>query len=324
MAEHLTVTPNGIGILFEDGEKDPETGKGKKRCYKVAPLEVARAASDLAEETEHWMDQVRLRGEKYPSVTTVLGMLDKPGLIWWSERLGVEGCIELARAGGLPLDPDAALGQLTRHGLRHFQVSEQKAQRGHLSHGDLVKFFRGEPLADMDRVPEDQRGFLRGMAAFLADARPKVHRSEFMVASVEHGFAGRPDSQAEFGAHTLPSGQRLPRGLGQVDVKTHDRLPRTKPSKTHPLGQLKTPYPEHLLQVALYEVGTRECGFDATDWQGILRIDAEGNYDFTCSWLAPERALALLPAYTVFREAGARVKTEADSLPVGLGEKVAA
>jgi hypothetical protein len=290
---HETITPSGITIEFEDGAPDPETGKSKRRAYLV-------------------------NGQKLPSVTTVLGMLDKPGLIWWSERLAVEGCIQLARDGGLPINPDAALGQLTRQKLRHFQVSEQKASRGNLSHEDLIRFFAGEPPPPLDQIAEDQRGFPQGLAAFLADARPKIHRSEFMVASIEHGFAGRPDSQVSFGATRLPNGQKLPQGLGQLDLKTHDRLPTTK------AGSLKTPYPEHLLQVALYEVGTRECGYDETAWQGILRIDGEGKYDFTCSWLPPERALDLLPAYRVFKDAAARVKTDADTLPVGLGLEVVA
>jgi hypothetical protein len=299
MAEHLTVTPSGFEIVFEDGEKDPQTGKGKKRCYTV-------------------------NGDKLPSVTTVLGMLDKPGLKWWAEELGVAGAIELARDGGLPVKVETALGQMARRGLRHFQVSEQKADRGKLSHEDLVKFFAGEALPSLDQYPEDQRGFVRGLASFLADARPQIHASELMVASVEHGFAGRLDSQGTFGAKRLPDGCLLPRGLGQIDLKTHDKLPRTKPSKTHPAGQLRTPYPEHLLQVGMYEVATRESGYDETAWQGIVRIDAEGNYDFCCSWLEPESVLALVPAYRVFKEAGARVKTERDTLPVGLGEAVAA
>jgi hypothetical protein len=36
-----------------------------------------------------------------PSVTTVLGILDKPGLPWWGMKIGVEGVLELVRRGRL-------------------------------------------------------------------------------------------------------------------------------------------------------------------------------------------------------------------------------
>jgi hypothetical protein len=294
MAEHTTVTPSGFKIVFEDGEPDPVTQKSKRRSYLID-------------------------GQKLPSVTTVLGMLDKPGLMWWSERLAVEGCIELARRGGLPLNPDAALGQLTRNGLRHFQVSEQKADRGHLSHDDLVQFAAGRKLPDLDTYAADQRGFIQGVAGFLADYRPRIVESELMVASVKHGFAGRLDSLGELGIKTQPNGLPAPKGLGQIDLKSHDKLPRTK------AGTLKTPYPEHLLQVGLYDVGARESGYPQAQWRAILRVDQEGNYDFTVSWIEPDRCLALLPAYSLFKDAASRVKQPTDTVPVGLGlEPVAA
>lgn len=291
---HETLTPSGIAIEFEDGKPDPATGKTRRRSYLV-------------------------NGERLPSVTTILSILDKPGLVWWSERLTAEGCIELARDGELPTDVEGALGGLARRQLRHFQIKDQKAERGTLSHGDLVHLAAGRALPPLDAYPEDQRGFVRGLAAFLADYRPEIERSELMVASPDHGFAGRLDLHARLGTAVQPNGMSPPGGLGQIDLKTHDRLPRTKPSKADPQGRVKTPYPEHLIQIGLYEVASRECGYAPTDWQGVVRVDAKGNYDFTVSWLEPESALAVLPAYNLLRSVAARVKTEGDTLPVGLG-----
>lgn len=299
MAEHETVTPSGISIVFEDGEPDPATGREKWRSYHV-------------------------NGQKLPSVTTVLGMLDKPGLVWWSEKLAVVGCIELAREGKLPIKPEAALGQLTNRGLRHFQVAEQKADRGKLSHEDLVHLAAGRELPALDTYPLDQQNFARGLAGLVADMRPTIHESEQMVASVEHGFAGRPDMVVTLGAEQLPNGAPLPRGRGLLDLKTHDKMPRTKPSATFPEGQLRTPYPEALLQVGLYEVGRRESGYEPTDWQGVIRVDANGFADFTCSWIVPEQTLALLPAFRLFKDVAQRVKTPAHHLPIGFPEEAAA
>lgn len=302
MAEHWTTTPSGIRIMFEDGETIyPDTGKKRKRAYFV-------------------------NGEKPKrgSVTGILDMLDKPGLKWWSEGLAVEGCIELARDGGLPLDKEAALGRLTQKGLRHFQIAERKADRGKLSHGDLVSFALGEaPRPLTDYSPEDQ-GFLRGLAGALADLRPEIVQSEFMVASPEHGYAGRPDLQAVLTAKTLPDGTLTPPGLGLLDLKTVDKFPRSKPSKTYPLGNLKTPYPENLHQLGLYEVASVESGYEATAYRAVIRVDANGEWDFTVSWLEPEVSLALLPAYDAFKAASQRVKHAHDQLPVGLGLEVVA
>lgn len=299
MAIHETITPSGISIAFEDGAPDPTTGKAKKRAYTV-------------------------NGQKLPSVTTILKMLDKPGLIWWSEKLAVEGCIALAREGVLPLHTDAAFGQLASRQLRHFQVSEKKADRGKLSHEDLVHLAAGERLPGLETYPEDQRAFARGLSGMIADLRPVIHESERMVASLEHGFAGRPDMVVTLGADHLPDGSLLPHGRGLLDLKTHDKMPRTQPSQTYPEGNLKTPYPEALLQVGLYEVARRESGYEPTDWQGVIRVDAEGFADFTVSWLEPEWSLDLLPAFRLFKAAASRVKHVADQLPVGFGQAAAA
>jgi hypothetical protein len=297
MAEHLTVTPSGFEILFEDGLEDPQTGQKKKRQYTV-------------------------NGQKLPAVSTIVGTLDKSEpLKHWAERLAVEGCIELAKSGWLPQDPQTALGRLYDEGLRHFQVSEQKAKRGSLTHEDLVAFGRGEAPRPYSEIPVEDRGFARGVASWFADFRPAVIESEQMVASVELGFAGRPDMTCTLGIKTLPDGSPAPTGLGLVDLKSHEKFPRTKPSQTYPEGNLKTPYAENHFQLGLYEVARRESGYPPSDWRAVVRVDAEGNYDFCLSWLEPESALTILPLFHAFKTVGPRVKRPEDTLAV---ERVAA
>lgn len=306
MAEHLSVTPSGVGILFEDGEKDPVTKKGKKRCYTIARLE-----AEPGDVTEY----VREHGTQLPSVTTILGIIDKPGLQWAAEKLTVKGCVKLAQNGELPQNPEAALGKLWHEGLRFRQVWDSKADRGKLSHEDLVHLAEGRALPALDSYPEDQRKFAQGLASFLADFRPAVLESETMVASLEHGYSGRPDLVATLGITQLPDGSGpAPLGRGLLDLKTHDKMPRTK------AGKVKTPYPENLLQLGLYEIARRESGYERTDWQAVVAVDSEGNYDFTVSWLEPEAALDFLPAYKTFKLASSRVKTAADQRPVGFDQ----
>lgn len=300
MAEHVTVTPSGFVIRFEDGEIDPVTGKAKRRSYTVNDM-------------------------RLDAVSSICGMLDKSeGLKYWAERIGVEGAIQLARDGWLPTDAGAALGRMTSEGLRHWQISREKAKRGTLSHSELVAFGRGEEPRPLSELRPDERGFAVGLAKFLSDYRPLVRDSELMVASPSNGFAGRLDLRCVLGVSVQPNGRPAPPGLGLVDYKTHDKLPRGKPRKGEGRGPVKTPYPEHLVQVGLYEVAARESGFGESGWQAVVRVDAAGDYDFTVSWLDPERAVAMLPAYRLWREAQPRVKGDCHTLPVGMVEGAAA
>jgi hypothetical protein len=296
MAEHLTVTPSGIGILFEDGEKDPETGKGKRRCYTVGRIELAVAASSVKEERENWKDQVRTRGEKLPSVTTVLGCLDKPGLMYAAEKLAVAGAIELAAGGELPLYVDAALSRMKSRERRFFQVWGKKADRGTLAHEDLVSVVAGGEIRELSSYSNDEQGFIRGVSAFAADWRLDVVDQELMVASVEHGYAGRLDLRAR--THRIP-------GLGLWDLKTTESLPRYKG------GEVKPPYPEHMAQLAGYELAARESGYGETDYQAVVRVDASGAYDMTVSWADQGCFLAFLGAYRALRGLSSRPKAEA-------------
>jgi hypothetical protein len=255
---HETTTPSGLVIAFEDGEPDPETGKGKRRCYTV-------------------------NGDKLPSVTTVLGVIDKPGLQWAAEKLTVAGCVALARRGELPQHPDAALGKLGHEGLRFRQVWDQKAQSGSLAHEDLVALAAGDAtLRDLADLSDVERGHARGVSAWYADYRPEVVDQELMVASVEHGFAGRLDMRAT--TFKLP-------GLGLWDLKTTDELPRFKN------GRVKPPYDEHLWQVEAYEVAARESGYGESDYRAVLRVDANGEYDVTVSWVSAAGFLSALQLY---------------------------
>ena len=54
-----------------------------------------------------------VNGQPVPSVTQILGVLDKPALVWWAMRVGVEGACQLQESGSLPSDPEAAVKALT-------------------------------------------------------------------------------------------------------------------------------------------------------------------------------------------------------------------
>lgn len=263
---HETVTPSGVSIAFEDGEPDPATGKAKRRQYLV-------------------------NGEKLPSVTTVLGILDKPGLMYAAEKLAVQGALQLAEDGALPQTVEGALARMKSRELRFWQVWGAKADRGTVTHEELVALATGGALADLDSVAPDQREFLQGAADWFADHRPEVIEQEVMVASIEHGFAGRHDF---FGR--VPA---LGEGTFLVDYKTTEKLPRYKD------GQVKAPYPEHLAQLAGYQIARRECDYEVADFQVVVRIDSTGAHDTTISWVDERVFLAVLEAYKAVKGIGA-------------------
>jgi hypothetical protein len=262
MAVHETITPSGFSIVFEDGEPD-DKGKSKRRSYTV-------------------------NGEKLVSVTTVLGCLDKPGLKYAAEKLGVQGAIILAQDGRLPASVDGALSRMKAEDLRFWQVWDKKKDRGTLAHEDLLALATGAPLPDLDALEPEQRGFAQGVAGWFADARPVAIQQEQSVASVEHGFAGRHDLYC-----TIPTLHPTARFL--LDLKTTAELPRDR------YENVKAPYPEMLLQLGGYEVARVESGYEPSDYQAVLRVDSTGATDLFVTVVDPSLYLGVLGAYKALK-----------------------
>lgn len=270
VAEHVDVTPKGIHICFEDGLPDPDTGKGKHRTYTCGkPPKVPMA--------------------KLTSVTTALGVIDKAALKYAAERQTARALVDLARTGDLPASADAALSRLSKRQMRFFQVWDAKAERGNVTHDAIVKLMAGAPIpADRD-FPLDQRDFVRGAAAFVADVRPKAIDTEKMVASLDYGFAGRFD----FYGH-LTNAQAwgiLPSDTCRVDFKTLEAFDYYKD------GTRKAPYDENLAQLPAYELAAVESGYPAADHLVVVRIDGTGAYDLCPTWIGPDVFLKALALY---------------------------
>lgn len=254
MAERTWTTPAGDTIVFEDGLANDE-GKSKRRTYTV-------------------------NGQVVPSVTTVLGILDKPALMYTSERLAVAGAVELAAKGELPDTVDGALSRLKARELRFYQQWGKKAETGTIAHEDLLALATGQPLANLDTFSLEARGHIRGVSDWFADARPKTLDAETPVVSRTYGYAGRYDLRAEIAGEVC-----------LIDLKTTSRLPRYKD------GQVKPPYDEHVLQLEAYDQAAFESGYESSDRRLVLRVDATGAYDVTESWAHWSDFVAILMAY---------------------------
>lgn len=144
---HETVTPSGLSIVFEDGLPDDE-GNTKRRSYTVD-------------------------GDRLPSVTTLLGVIDKSGpLMAW------------------------AVAE-TKAGRDYRATRDTAATRGTSVHDALeVLASKGTPpeLADF---PAEDRGYVKALCRWWIDHDPEPVLVEQIVASPTHRFAGKFDLVAE-------------------------------------------------------------------------------------------------------------------------------
>jgi len=208
-------------------------------------------------------------GEPVPSVTQILGVLDKPALVWWAMRVGVEGACKLQDSGSLPGDPEQAVKALTARKLTVNHVKTKAATRGTSLH-DALEAYLAEGRVPMPAgFPEEDRGYVRALARAMLDLKPEPLRMEVVVGSAKHGYGGRYDLLCKLDSRTL-----------RVDLKTGKRV-----------------YETAHLQLAAYELAAIEMGEASTDGQAVLRLGEDGQYEFVMSRAAPEDFLAVKAAY---------------------------
>jgi hypothetical protein len=217
----------------------------------------------------------RIDGEEVLSVTTVLGILDKPGLPWWGMTLGAEAVVELLRrcwrAGNqgaearLLADPVGAL-KAAKMTVNHKR--DKAGDRGSTIHDALERLVGDGIVPDPTTYPEDQQGYVAALLAWYEDACPQIEDAEVLVGSKRHGYAGRYDLRAWQPSADLvvrsDTGARetFEAGTYRIDAKT-------------PKGV----YGSHLLQLDGYEIAAVESGYKATDGQYVLRLGADGLYE---------------------------------------------
>lgn len=133
-----------------------------------------------------------------PSVTTVLGILNKPALPHWAARVTREGVCALEAMGELPnlsgeKSPWALKSALDKHGLSHTSRTDAAATRGTSVHDALELWATEQKVPNPQDFPEADRGYVQALAGFIVDHEPHFIQSELPVASYEYAFAGRLD-----------------------------------------------------------------------------------------------------------------------------------
>jgi hypothetical protein len=156
----------------------------------------------------------------YPSVTSILSILAKPG---WrsgnSTRWRWPRCARPRRRG-----IRGVLVQRVRNAA--FEQVEQAADLGTMIHAALELAMAGEPY------PDDLRPYVEPVMAWKQQTGIEIIDREIRLVNKQHGFAGTADVLFRYGRN----------GIGILDYKTR----KTKP------GEEVTAYDNQAMQLAAY------------------------------------------------------------------------
>jgi hypothetical protein len=162
-----------------------------------------------------------------PSVTSIIGILDKPQLTRWKMR-------EVAKAA-LTVPPPQGDEPLERFADRAIdaamnQVSDA-ADLGSKIHGAIESLMRGSA----EECSEELLPYVKPVLDWMRQVGVKVTHSEIVLVNAVHGYAGRVDALFTWGKPDAPN-------MGILDFKTKKTKPEDKAAA----------YDEHILQLAAY------------------------------------------------------------------------
>jgi len=132
-----------------------------------------------------WNEQTRIYefdGEVYPSVTSVIGMMDKPVLINWAANLAAQYSQD-NREALIQLEPQAAVDAIKGAWRR----SRDKAANFGTAVHEMIESGQ-EPEPESPLAP-----YVDAARMFLDDYGLLVSGLEVTVVSLEHGYAGTMD-----------------------------------------------------------------------------------------------------------------------------------
>lgn len=214
------------------------------------------------------------RRDHWVSVTSAIGILDKPALRQWYAREAAIGLQELTRNYMQPssFTRENVLAILREKGFGPEVQRDAGAERGNAVHAALRAYCETGRVPALKDYPEAHRGYVQALCAALVDLDPEPQMVEQIVGSPKHGFAGRLDLICNVG---------MERQLW--DAKTSPNAHK---------------YPEAHLQVGGgYPACFPECGIEPVDKAMILVLDESGEYVIAEAKGTPEDFLAILGAH---------------------------
>ena len=179
--------------------------------------------------------------EPFPSVTTVLGIINKPALVPWARNMALESVREtLYEHLDEAVESEWVEGIIEQARRRPDQIRDQAADFGTQAHILIEQIIQGlEP-----EIPAEMEPVVQSFTTWRQDAGLDIQLTETMVYSGKYSYAGSMDAVA------YRSGQ-----LVALDWKTSNGL-----------------YPEHLLQVAAYAKALEEMSGESVTEAWAVRF----------------------------------------------------
>jgi hypothetical protein len=198
-----------------------------------------------------------------PGVTGILGILDKPALVWWGMRVGLRAAHHLAQEGydlsTFSADPQIPgkndVGdweRLTKElKLTTNHVRDAAGARGNVAHAGAEEWIKRQVPFDLSTASGEAKGYYQSAAAFFIEVDAEWLASEVMVWSLKRWYAGTFDLLA-----------RVNGKLVLLDLKTS-----------------KDVYDTHWLQLCAYEGARRELKLDPVEGIGVIHLTPDGKFD---------------------------------------------
>lgn len=212
-------------------------------------------------------------------VTTVIAPMDwRPdGLLLWAARLTREGVAALAaehmgeQTPNWLLDAQSIDHALEDARLRYTDAKDDAAKRGSNVHlHALHALAEGRPVPAFDDLTVEEIGYAKGVAGWWLEEDPQVVASEFLVADLELGVAGRPDLLAR-----LRDGR-----LAVIDAKTSGYIPA-----------------KFAVQLSAYAHLALISGYEAPEVGVVLQVAEDGTHNAIPVELDHADFLAALDVY---------------------------
>jgi len=296
--DYLRHLLDGFGELLRHGQLSfPEPGT-------VVPINIEFFESN---------HRYKIDGEWVVAVSTVLDDTEvKDALTWWGFRIGMGAIVELLQLSDVStaellttrwkpvVKPAEADGEpeVGRYGKQSKLKShlEWKAQQRRLDPMSVMKakgtigtsmHVAAETLTDSGEIPdvmdfpEDDRGFLQGLARYWIDQEPEVLMKEVIVGSKRFGYAGRFDKIVR-----TPNGQ-----IRMRDYKTSGGV-----------------YSSFDRQLSLYDLAYREMAGEPLDGHDIVHLRPDGTYEVIPVTVDHQDALAALLKRAADKDLYSRIK----------------
>lgn len=235
---------------------------------------------------------------KLPSVTTLIGTMDKPGLPWGAASETAKFAV-LHQDEWKTMDPTDAIDKLRKH---HRGVWDASARVGTLVHQCAEAWSKHQLWDVPSGTPDDEAdrlgGYIDGLAAFWQDCQPEVIATEIVVREPDL-YVGTFDWLGYLTVH----GERHVWG---DDFKTTANLDPDKGFYTESWRPQLAAY-RHAAEVVHYHGGTEvacwkfEDCFPRPERTGILHLRGNGGYQLI-EVAADEAALEMMAVLRKVRD----------------------